>query len=242
MTEQTNTQLAPTPTQPAQLAVEGSPFVPAIAERMAKALAEVEPATLDGYHAYHKYHYTTIGQIRSLANRALARAGLSVIPSVLAVRRQEITGEKGTTILQTAVEMQFTIVGPEGRMVVQWYGESDDTSDKGLAKAISAATKSFLLNFLLVPLAEAEEEAEGARGKGAQTAHWIDRPAVRKRFWAWTGQELGLTRAEVHTALGVESVKDFEGTMEDARARITAWLATQTEGTSVEKDMEDLYG
>jgi hypothetical protein len=225
--------------------------IPDFSQRLTTALAEVEPATLDSFHSFHKYRYTSIGQIRSLANRALARAGVAVIPAVIAVNRQERVGERGNTVWQTAVRMEFTIVAPEGRMSVPWYGESDDTSDKGLAKAITAATKSFLLNFLMVPMAQASEESEGepspepepppeGEGQASESPpqHWLKRPEVRQRFWAWTRDELGLTDREVHEALDVKSVYDFKGSMAKAKQAINAYIDRKMEGEKGSADAE----
>lgn len=53
--------------------------------------------------------------------------------------------------------------------------------------------------------------------------HWIDKPKARAAFWAYTKNELGLTPIEVHEALGVESVKDYTGTMEQAKERLDVY-------------------
>ena len=64
-------------------------------------------------------------------------------------------------------------------------------------------------------------------------AHWIDNAKVRARFWAWTKNTLALTEDEVHEALNVESVKDFTGTMEQAKELIEAWVAGKSEPVEV---------
>lgn len=56
--------------------------------------------------------------------------------------------------------------------------------------------------------------------------HWIKDSNVRARFWAWTN-ELGLTNAEVHAALGVEHVEQFAGGMADAKRAIEQWVVKQ---------------
>ena len=64
----------------------------------------------------------------------------------------------------------------------------------------------------------APKETPKANGK-----HWIESPNVRKAFWAkWTSD--GWTEDDIHEALGVEHVKDFNGTMEDAKTRINEWI------------------
>jgi len=66
-----------------------------------------------------------------------------------------------------------------------------------------------------------------AKGKSTpappEPKHWIDDPKVRNRFWAWTGG-LGLDSTEVHDALGVISVKDFGGTMDEAKSMIETYV------------------
>lgn len=51
--------------------------------------------------------------------------------------------------------------------------------------------------------------------EGEARQHWIEQERVRKRFWAWTTGTLALNNDEVYAALGVESVKDFDGTMHE---------------------------
>lgn len=62
-----------------------------------------------------------------------------------------------------------------------------------------------------------------------EVQHWIDSPEVRKRFWAYVGR-LGLSHDEAHRALGVESVRDFGGTMAQAKALLDAYAANKTGG------------
>ncbi len=70
--------------------------------------------------------------------------------------------------------------------------------------------------------------------------HWIDavdgqnRP-IRNRFWTWTGS-LGLTNKEVHEALGCESVKDYPGTMDDAKALIDLYVEVKAKGETGDAD------
>lgn len=47
-------------------------------------------------------------------------------------------------------------------------------------------------------------------------AHWIENETARGRFWATVKDTLGLTEDDVHTALGVQSVKDFDKGEADA--------------------------
>jgi len=59
--------------------------------------------------------------------------------------------------------------------------------------------------------------------------HWIDDAATRKRFWGWARKSMGLTSEEVHEALGVEHIRDFEGTFHEAKQRIVRWVGMKEE-------------
>ena len=56
-------------------------------------------------------------------------------------------------------------------------------------------------------------------------AHWIENENTRKSFWSYTKNDLGLTDAEVHDALGIESVKDYGGTKGNAVAALKKYAA-----------------
>lgn len=58
--------------------------------------------------------------------------------------------------------------------------------------------------------------------------HWMAHDNVRSRFWARMG-ELGLSNEEAHQALGVESIYDFRGTMQEALDVIIAWIDARTQ-------------
>lgn len=70
-------------------------------------------------------------------------------------------------------------------------------------------------------------EAPALAEKTEDEPHWITYEAIRKRFWLWVRESLGLSDDEVHTALGVESVKDYQGTMAEAKKKIERWIAMQ---------------
>jgi len=58
-------------------------------------------------------------------------------------------------------------------------------------------------------------------------AHWAEDEQTRRKFWAWASSQ-GLSRSDVHAALGVDSISLFKGDKKAAIERITAWIAAQT--------------
>jgi len=80
--------------------------------------------------------------------------------------------------------------------------------------------------------ARQQPPAQSTNGTHAVT-HWIDSPDIRKRFWTWTRDNLGLEDDDVHIALSVEHVSDYPGTMQDAKTVIEAWVADQAKAEQV---------
>ena len=228
--------------------VEGAATMsPKLAERISRATKEVEAVVPDGENAFHHYHYVTIGQVRSVAGQALAAAGLALIPSIVRVTRAvRVAGKdkagKDRLVAMTTVELTITIASPDGTFATHWVGESEDVSDKAIPKAVSAAMKGFLLSFLLVPVGEEENDgrevpaappdpSDEEAGSYFQQSpvHWIRDPRVKARFEAWAYTGLGLEVADVCAALGgVARIEDYPGSMVEAKAAITAWIAAQT--------------
>lgn len=206
---------------------------PGLARRLILATKSVEALTLDGKNDFHKYRYPTIGQVRAHANRALAGAGVSIMPSVVRVGRSVRQSAQGKPMQVTAVDLEIVVSSEDGFYVARWVGESEDTGDKGIQKAVSAGVKAFLAHMLLMPVGEEEDDDgtdEHARDprRGKRTTHWIDNPKIRARFWAWATGELGLNERDVYTALGVQHMHEYAGTTQDAKSDIEKFIAAMS--------------
>lgn len=109
-------------------------------------------------------------------------------------------------------------------------------------KALTRAKNRVTSDILGAGLVSAEEmitePPRSARPAQRNGKHWIADPEVRRRFWAWTRGDLALSADEVHTALDVESVHDFPGSMQDAADVIGNYVASKTTKQE-EKDERD---
>lgn len=73
--------------------------------------------------------------------------------------------------------------------------------------------------------------------------HWIKYDNARAAFWAWTG-EVGLSHDEVHEALELEHVEDYQFSMQAAKDRILAWIEMQTnedDAAETEAGQEEMF-
>lgn len=69
------------------------------------------------------------------------------------------------------------------------------------------------------PPAVEEGEVVG-QGDDEQKPHWIDNSKARTKFWLYTKNDLGLEKDEVYDALGVKSIHDYPGTMQEAKDKL----------------------
>lgn len=60
-------------------------------------------------------------------------------------------------------------------------------------------------------------------GEPEPKPHWIDNPKARIKFWLYTKNDLGLTEEQVYDALGVKSIHDFDGTMQQAKDKLDTY-------------------
>ena len=269
---------------------------PTIWQKIQAVMADVTHIEKGGWNDYHNYAYATDEDVLDAVHKALVSHGLVFLPGMVEVIQDEN---------KTLARFEFQIVDAETGdcITLPWHGEANDTQDKGVSKAATAAVKYFWLKTLLIPTGQKEDDPDakspatqstrkrsskaprndgnpadftlpfgkfkgqtvaaifadaenegasylqwltsdafeakndaGRRAKVAaaaylasqlepapELAHWIDDTKVRNRFWAWTGG-LGLDSQEVHDALDVISVKDFGGTMAEAKSLIETFV------------------
>lgn len=74
--------------------------------------------------------------------------------------------------------------------------------------------------------------------KQAVPVHWIDSTingqAVRPKFWAFAKE--ALTEEQVYEALGVTSIHDYTGSMDDAKEVILGYIDTKADAENVEDE------
>ena len=83
----------------------------------------------------------------------LAEYGLVILPAMTACQQESRTTAKGTTITHTLARTAFTLVNadnPAEAITLDWWGECDDSGDKGVNKTGTSAAKYFLMKLFLI--------------------------------------------------------------------------------------------
>lgn len=113
------------------------------------------------FNAQGQYHYRSIDDLIGRLGPLLAKHGLCVLPRVLLREAEVRNGEAGGLLLSVRLMVAFAIVSARdgSRCTVRAWGEALDQSDKGTAKAMSAAYKSAMLQLFCVPVAGEDADA-----------------------------------------------------------------------------------
>ena len=220
---------------------------------LAQAQGAFKPAIKSGANTHLNSRYATLDDVIAAVREPLCKNGLSFI--------QPLTGDGEEYLLETILFHESgewiccesvipSSAGNRGVNELQAFGSS------------LTYMRRYALTSLLGISSDEDKDGNGSKPEQKKTPtkkapekqkppetqapkpdlpHWIDRVTedgrpIVKAFWAWatgTGDgQLGLSDVQVHTALEVESVREFKGTMQEAKAKIEKWLADELDPNS----------
>jgi len=148
---------------------------PSLASKLAAVMAEVEAVPKRGRNDHFGYDFATEADVAAAIRKGLASRNVALLPSVTGFKDETIItkgdrGEKSKTI--TTVTMRYVFKdGDSGEeFPCEWAGRGEDSSDKGLFKAITGGNKYFLLKCFQIPTGDdpeidKREKANQRRGR-----------------------------------------------------------------------------
>lgn len=191
----------------------GSVTPPSLHRKLAEVAATIGHIPKRGRNEYLKYDYAMEADIVDAVRGGLAERHVMLLPQILDVQRE------GTL---TTLIMRYTFVdGDSGETFsCQWAGTGDDKGDKGAYKAITGATKYFLLKTFLMPTGddpEADAETDKRAAKSGTPPATFKSAKERDEWWgsrpkAGNGADAALQKA------GWEPVKPDDIAAERKRA------------------------
>lgn len=151
-----------------EIIAPGWPSVASLAGKLAKVMSLVSPVHRNERHEKQGYRYASYGEVAEEIRKAMAKANLSLSIHVMKAQREEENNG-----IYNRVTLHFVLLdGDTGAMMVcPWEGEAADfgTADKGINKAITSASKYFLMRTFLVSTTDEESnDGLGATDTAAQ--------------------------------------------------------------------------
>lgn len=178
--------------------------VPNVQQAWAAVMADVQGL---GKHQRHdspgaRFNFRGVDDVMNAVGPALRTHGVSVVPTGVSLQTRATQTSTGKATQEATVMVTYAIHGPAGdSMAGGSAGGAMDSGDKGVAKAMSVAFRTFLLQSLCLPTdepdpdAEAYERASAPVETPAQTAirgmEQAPDPATLERVTAWA-QDQGL--------------------------------------------------
>ena len=138
------------------------------------------------------YLYRSIEDVLGALAPLLARHRLCVLPRVLEREALRI-GRAGILVsVRAAFDLVSALDGSAHS--IESFGEALDDSDKGTAKAISAAYKSAMLQAFCIPVPQEDVDATSPRLNGRKPAG-IEHPEPPEGWDSWAGEVIAIGRS-----------------------------------------------
>ena len=136
---------------------------PTVQQAWAHVMAEVRELGKDQRHDSPgaKFNFRGVDDVMNAVGPALRRHAVSVVPTQVELRHRDVQTSTGKASREATVVVQYAIHGPAGdSMPGGSAGEAMDNGDKGTAKAMSVAYRTFLLQALCLPTHDTDPDAE----------------------------------------------------------------------------------
>jgi len=208
-------------------------------EREQRALEVIEEipdveSALELQRAYHSLcerllnenDYATIRNVkfRKRSGWAKLRRAFCVSVEVVKEERIEKDSDWGFLFVVRAVLPNGRYEEAEGSCMVSELEASRirPTVHNVRAKALTRAKNRVTSDILGAGIVSAEEVS-------IEAGHWVDNERLRKRFWAYALRTLELSREQVHKALNVSSIRDYDGTADEAMRALVKYVQERRE-------------
>lgn len=107
------------------------------------------------------YKFRGIDQVYDVLNNIFSQHQLCIIPKVLCYYSEERQTKTGGINITRIVEVEYKLLASDGSFeMARSIGEANDTSDKAMNKAITAAWKYLMFQLFCIPIQGNENDAD----------------------------------------------------------------------------------
>nr|DAV69494.1 MAG TPA: ERF superfamily protein [Caudoviricetes sp.] len=133
---------------------------PTVHEALSKVMGEVQAVRKDSKNQAQKFLFRGIDAVMNAVGPALRKHGVLIIPEDVDVHRSNGTTANGKQTAEVVVKVTYRVYGPGGDSIHgRVSAEAMDFGDKAVAKAMSVAYRTFLLQALTIPTDEPDPDA-----------------------------------------------------------------------------------
>ena len=130
-------------------------------QALTKVMGDVQAVRKDSKNQAQKFNFRGIDAVMNAVGPALRKHGVTILPEDVEVHRSNGTTANGKQTAEVVIKVTYRIYGPSGDSIHgKVAAEAMDFGDKAVAKAMSVAYRTFLLQALTIPTDESDPDGE----------------------------------------------------------------------------------
>ena len=128
-------------------------------QALSRVMAEVQAVRKDSKNQAQRFSFRGIDAVMNAVGPALRKHGVVILPEEVDVQRSNGVTANGKQTVEAIVKVTYRVYGPSGDSIHgKVVGEAADFGDKAVAKAMSVAYRTFLLQALTIPTDEPDPD------------------------------------------------------------------------------------
>ena len=130
-------------------------------QALSKVMGDVQAVRKDSKNQAQKFLFRGIDAVLNAVGPALRKHGVTILPEDVEVHRSDRTTASGKQTAEVVVKVTYRVYGPAGDSIQgKVAAEAMDFGDKAIAKAMSVAYRTFLVQALTIPTDEPDPDGE----------------------------------------------------------------------------------
>ena len=134
---------------------------PTVHQALSKVMEAVQAVRKDSKNQAQRFNFRGIDAVMNAVGPALRKHGVVILPEDVDVHRSNGTTANGKQTAEVVVKVTYRVYGPNGDSIHgKVAAEAMDFGDKAIAKAMSVAYRTFLLQALTIPTDDPDPDSE----------------------------------------------------------------------------------
>lgn len=130
-------------------------------QALSKVMGDVQAVKKDSKNQAQRFNFRGIDAVMNAVGPALRKHGVVILPEDVEVHRSNGTTASGKQTAEVVIKATYRVYGPSGDSIHgKVAAEAMDFGDKAIAKAMSVAYRTFLLQALTIPTDEPDPDGE----------------------------------------------------------------------------------
>lgn len=165
---------------------------PSIHEALAAVMADVSHVGKGDTNTHFRFSFRGVDRIINAVGPVLRRHGVvGPFPELIDLQSRDVVTGQNKSTREVTVTVAYTFHGPAGdslRCIVP--GEAQDQGDKAVAKAMSVAYRTALIQALCIPTDQVDPDAQSYTRADRELQGWITKVKSAADEKGWSVDEL----------------------------------------------------